>query len=174
MRMATRPRRDARMPAGILTRPARRFYLVATLAYAALGLVFTAVAVAAQTNNPIVPLPGDSTKVPTGSDDASVKAYYDYLNARHLDGLSETYGFDWNTFLTIYGLILIFLVATFFFVYAWHARRAKGDMYPVEVYNGYITERGGGVDAFNWALYAVFLTYMVYYTVISVLYGQYY
>ena len=53
-------------------------------------------------------------------------------------------------------------------------RRHQGDLYPVEVYNAYITERGGPIDSFNWATYAILLTYMAYYTVINLIFGQYY
>jgi hypothetical protein len=66
------------------------------------------------------------------------------------------------------------LISLYFFAFAWYARRRSGDLYPVEVFNGIITERNGPVDPFNYAVWAILGIYIVYYTVIQVLYGQLY
>jgi hypothetical protein len=153
----------------------RRIYVITVIAYLLVGVLLTIPAYATETtSNPIVPIPGPAVSVPTGSDDVSVLAYYDYLNLRHANSLRETYIYDWQTFLVTYGVIAAVLVFFYFFVFAWHARRRQADLYPVEVYNGFLTERGGPVDPFNYAAWAILGIYMVYYTVIQLMYGQLY
>lgn len=152
-----------------------RLYVLGAVIYVLLGFVLIAGAYArGQEVNPMIPVPSEYTEVPTGSDDASVKAYYDYLNYRHLDQLGQTHTLDPLVITTIYGILGGILVIFYFFVLAWHARRPKGDLYPVEVFNGYVSERGGPIDSFNWAVYAILIAYMVYYTAVSLIFGQYY
>ena len=153
----------------------RRIYVITVITYVLLGLLLTIPAYATEnTANPIVPIPGPSVSVPTGSDDVSVLAYYDYLNLRHANSLKETYNYDWQTFLVTYGLIAAVLIAFYFFVFAWYARRRRSDLYPVEVYNGFITERGGPVEPFNYAAWSILGIYMIYYVAIQLTYGQLY
>jgi hypothetical protein len=153
----------------------RRVYAGGVLVYLILGALLAVPAYATEnTLSPLVPVPGSSRNVPTGSDDASVLAYYDYLNLRHANSLKETYLYDWQGFLVTYALIAAALISLYFFAFAWYARRRAGDLYPVEVYNGFLTERNGPVDAFNYAVWAILGIYMVYYTVIQLLYGQLY
>jgi len=113
-------------------------------------------------------------RVPTGNDDNAVNAYYDYLMLRNLRSLGETWVHPNPLVLGWVYLWLAFLLGIFYFLmFAWYARRTRGDLYPVEVYN-VISERGGPVDPFNWALYAVLLSYMLYYSVQDILFGQFY
>ncbi len=159
-----------RRPRGIV-----RFYLAGVVLYLVLGAILAVPAAATEnTFNPIVPVPVSVSGVPTGSDDASVQAYYDYLNLVHANSLKETYHFSWGNFFITYALIAAVLIALYFFAFAWYARRRAGDLYPVEVYNGFITERGGPVDAFNYAAWAILGIYMVWYLVIQLIYGQIY
>ena len=154
-----------------------RLLLTTVLLYGLLGGLLVYQAYAQQTLSFVYPVVGKTVdvKVPTGSDDATVKKFYDYLTLRHVGTLEETYGFNWYYFGTMYLVIGTGLVVLFFLTYAWYARvRHQGDLYPVEVYNAYITERGGPVDNFNWAVYAILLIYMAYYTVINLVLGQYY
>lgn len=152
-----------------------RLYILAAALYVLLGFVLIAHAYArGQEINPMIPVPSQYTDVPTGSDDAAVQAYYDYLNYRHLENLEQTYTWSPLTLTTAYGILGGILVIFYFLVLAWHARRSRGDLYPVEVFNGYLSERGGPVDAFNWAVYAILLGFMIYYTVVNVIFGQYY
>lgn len=152
-----------------------RLYLLAAALYVLLGFVLIGTALARGLEvNPMIPVPSRFAEVPSGSDDASVQAYYDYLNYRHLDYLSETLTVDWLTITTVYGILAGILVIFYFLAMAWGARRSKADLYPVESFNGYISERGGPIDPFNLALYAILVCYMVYYTVVSLIYGQYY
>ncbi|HEY5527821.1 MAG TPA: hypothetical protein VIL51_00015 [Thermoleophilia bacterium] len=157
------------------SRVVRRIYIIGVVFYLLLGVILAVPAYATENSlNPIAPVPGSSFNVPTGSDDASVLAYYDYLNLQHSNSLKETYLYDWQDFLVTYALIAAALIALYFFAFAWYARRSSGDLYPVEVFNGFITERGGPVDPFNWAAWSILGIYMVYYTVIQVIYGQLY
>lgn len=157
-----------------------RMLVVSVVLYALLGglLVFQAhQAFGQETLSSVYPTRGKvlDMKVPTGSDDKSVQSFYDYLTLRHVGTLEETYGFNWYYFNTMYLVIGTGLIVFYFLTFSWYAHvRKQGDLYPVEVYNAYITERGGPVDPFNWAVYTILLTYMAYYTVINLTLGQYY
>jgi hypothetical protein len=152
-----------------------RFYLAGAAIYLLLGALLAVPAYATEnTLNPIAPVPAHTTKVPTGSDDASVRAYYDYLNLEHASTLKETYHFNWQNFMVVYALIAAALVSLYFFAFAWYAKRRSGDLYPVEVYNGLLTERAGPIDAFNYAVWAILGIYMVWYLVLQLIYGQIY
>lgn len=153
------------------------FLIVTTVLYGLLGGLLVYQAYAQQTLSTVYPVPGKIIKggVPTGNDDATVKRYYEYLTLRHVGTVTETYDYDWYYTGTMYLVIGTGLIVFYFLTFAWYARtRHQGDLYPVEVYNAYITERGGPVDSFNWAVYAILGIYMVYYTVINLVLGQYY
>lgn len=152
-----------------------RFYLFGVAIYLLLGALLAVPAYATEnTLNPLVPVPGHTTNVPTGSDDASVKAYYDYLNLEHASSLKETYHFNWQNFFVTYAVIAAALISLYFFAFAWYSRRRSGDLYPVEVFNGLLTERAGPIDAFNYAVWGILGIYMVWYIVIQLIYGQIY
>ncbi len=154
-----------------------RVFLITVVLYGLLGVVLVYQAYAQQTLSSVYPVPGTvlSVPIPTGNDDKTVNAYYDYLALRHVGTLNETYHIDVYYIGTMYLVIGTGLIVFYFLTFAWYARtRRQGDLYPVEVYNAYITERGGPVDSFNWATYAILLIYMTYYTVINLVLGQYY
>jgi hypothetical protein len=149
--------------------------VTATL-YALFGGALVYRAYAQQTYSWVIPtLNKPHLTVPTGSDDQSVKAFFDYNTLRHAASLEETYFVSPYYLGTMYLLIGVILIVSYALTFAWFARlRTRGDLYPVEVYNGYLTERGGPVDVFNWVTYVVLLSYMVTYTVINLIGGQYY
>lgn len=151
-------------------------FAITAVLYVLLGVALSIQAFAQQRLNPVFSEVGNPTTrpVPTGSDDASVKAFYHYLDLRHLAVERETYVGDPETAATYYGLIGVAIIIFYYFTFAWYARLKSGDLYPVEVYNGYIPERGGPVDRFNWATYTILVAYMVYYTVVNILFGQMY
>lgn len=154
-----------------------RIVAVTVVLYVLLGAVLVYQAYAQQTLSSVYPVPGKqlNMKIPTGSDDATVLRYYDYLALRHVGTLQETYQVNWYYQGTVYLVIGTALIVFYFLTFSWYARtRHQGDLYPVEVYNAYITERGGPIDSFNWATYAILLSYMVYYTVINLMFAQYY
>jgi hypothetical protein len=114
------------------------------------------------------------TSVPSGSSDSQVQAYYNYLHNWNLAGLKETYLFSPAMLTWIYMGIGMLLIIFIYMTNAWYARHRQGDLYPVEVYNGYITERGGKVDYFNWAVYIILGSFMLYYATTNLIYGQIY
>ena len=152
-----------------------RFYVVGVVLYLLLGAILAYPAYATEnTLNPLVPVPASTMRVPTGSDDASVLAYYDYLNLQHANSLKETYHYNWQNFMVTYAVITAALISLYFFAFAWYGKRRSGDLYPVEVFNGFLTERNGPVDVFNYAVWAILGIYLVFYTVIQIIYGQIY
>jgi hypothetical protein len=165
---ATRTRRVARYLAALM--------IGTTVMYALLGGFVIYQAYAQQTYSWVLPtLNKPFLKVPTGADDKAVSAFFDYNQLRHLASLQETYFVDPYYLGTMYLIIGVILVTFYALSLSWFSRqRRKGDLYPVEVYNGYITERSGPVDWMNWLLYAVLLCYMVTYTVVNLIGGQYY
>ncbi len=156
-----------------LQRRLRRFYAVTAILYALLGLLFIQRAMA-QTRVPVSVYTNDIEPVPTGNDDETVMRYYDYLYLRHLRNFQETYFTNPLLLSWVYGVLGAGLLVIYAFTFGWYSRRLHHDLYPVEVYNGYIAERGGPVDPFNWAVYGVLLAYMAYYTVTCVVFGQQY
>lgn len=153
---------------------ARRLYVMSVCAYGLLAAVFTAIAYS-QPRSTTVPLPSQSfLRPPSGSGDAVVQRYFEYLHLQNLGNIGQTFGQNWIGLSDALAFGAAFLIALYFFVFAWFARRRAGDLYPVEVYNGYITERNGGVDPFNWAVYAVIVIYAVFYIAMSLRYGQIY
>jgi hypothetical protein len=162
-----------------VTRLVVAFMVASAALYAAFGGFLIYRAYAQQTYSWVLPTPNQpqppQVSVPTGSDDKSVNAFFEYNQLRHLNSLRETYFIDPYYLGTMYLVIGVILLISYVLTFSWFARlRAQGDLYPVEVYNAYLTERGGPVDKLNWVAYAVLLSYMVTYTVINLIGGQYY
>lgn len=154
------------------------FLVTTAVMYAALGGLLIYSAWAQQTQSFAVPAPTRQPvqgPVPTGSDDKAVDGFFAYNNLRHVSTLQETYIIDpyyWGTLYLITGVVLIVLYTL---TISWYTRqRRRADLYPVEVYNGLISERNGPVDALNYSIWAILLIYMVYYTVANLMFGQYY
>lgn len=151
-----------------------RLYAAAGLAYVLAGVVLigqavaqTRVPVSIQTTPVVVP-------VPQGNDDEAVQAYYDYLDLRDLQKFQETYFTNPLYLSWVYGSIGIALLLFYLLATMWYARSKGGDLYPVEVYAGYITERGGPLTTFDYVAYAVLVSYAAYYTVVNLRWGQFY
>jgi hypothetical protein len=144
--------------------------------YAVFGGVIVYRAYAQQTYSWVIPtLNKPYLTVPTGADDKSVNAFFDYNQLRHIASLQETYFVDPYYLGTMYLVIGAVLIIFYALALSWFARlRSRGDLYPVEVYNGYITERSGPVDVLNWVVYAILLCYMLTYTAVNLIGGQYY
>jgi hypothetical protein len=154
----------------------RWLYVFVTLGYLLLGLILVAPAIATtqHTINQVAPIPTISSQVPTGNDDATVEKYYDYLNLQNLSTLSEQYLFNWQFFTITYLLAAAFIFVFYVFILAWYSRLRRLDLYPVEVFNGVITERSGPVDPLSWGTFSIAGIYCVYYIVIHLIYGQLY
>lgn len=158
----------------------KRYLSTAYAVLAALYFLMGLVLIIAEQLRPRIPYftawPNSSqmTSVPSGSSDVDVQNYYNYLHNWNLSGLKETYSFSPALLTWIYLGIGMLLVIFIFLTNAWYARHLRGDLYPIEVYNGYITERGGKVDYFNWAVYAILGSFMLYYAATNLIYGQIY
>jgi hypothetical protein len=150
--------------------------IATTILYVISGGLLIGAAYAQQTRSSIFPAPNKPImKVPTGSGDAAVKAFFDYDNLRHVSSLEETYIVNPSDTPTMFLVAGVALIMFYVLAFSWSSDvHAKSDLYPVEVYNGYMAERGGPIGVFVWAGWAVALTYMTYYTVINLMYGQYY
>jgi hypothetical protein len=153
------------------------FFVATAVLYAVMGGLLVYSAYAQETRSSIFPTPNQpvAMKVPTGSDDAAAKAFFRYNDLREVGTMQEQYFIDpylWGTMYLVIGGVLIVL---YFLTFAWYSRVRRGpDLYPVEVYNAYIAERSGPIDVLNWVVWSVLLSYMVYYTVINLMFGQYY
>lgn len=154
----------------------KRLYVATVVAYVVLGFAFAGVAHAqlerigpSFTTHPV-------TKVPTGSSDATVEAYYNYLQLRHLQQQTETYGVNDVDLVIIYGILGGVLLIFSCLIWVWHMRQKRKlpGLYPVEVYNGYIAERGAPVDIYVWSNYAVMLAFMGFYIWWNLIFGQWY
>ncbi len=157
-------------PAGTSRRLLNAVLLTAII-YALLGFM---VAWQAYAQTKSVKETGTVQTVPSGNDEQSVQAYYDYLNESNLLAKHETFVIDWPAIGWTYGMLGALLIVSYFFIFAWYARLRSHDLYPVESYNGYITERGGPVDPFNYASYIVLGSFMTYYAYTQILFGQLY
>lgn len=154
----------------------RWLYVGVTLGYLLIGLIIVGPALATQqqTINPLAPIPSQSSAVPTGNDDATVQQYYDYLELQNLATMREQYLFDWQNFSITYLETAAFILVFYVFVLAWYSKLRKLDLYPVEVFNGVITERSGPVDPLSWGTFSIVGVYCIYYIVIHLIYGQLY
>jgi len=159
-------------------RRAQIIYLCLMLAYAVMGLLIVSIAYAQNNESsasPIFPVPAETTvHPPSGSSDAVVDRYYRYLDIQNYAHLTETYHLDVRGLLEFYGVAAMVIFILYFFVFIWYVRRKVDDLYPAEVYNGYISERGGPIDAFNWWSWAVMTVYAIAYIAVTMVYGQLY
>jgi hypothetical protein len=157
-------------------RTAKRFFVIAAVGYVVLGVFFVAHTYALGTYERLGPTIQTSpvTKVPTGSSDATVRAYYDYLQLRHLQQQTETYGINPVDMIITYGSLGAVLLITSALAFMWYAKDKRSGLYPVEVYNGYIAEGAGGLDLFTLSNYAVMLAFIVFYIWWNLTFGQWY
>ncbi len=139
-------------------------------------IIASAWADAVSMTNVIFPTPPIAhLRPPSGANDSVVEQYYDYQQKQAYSNFPEKYHFEINTVLVIYGILAINIAGLYVFVYAWYtARLRKNDLYPIEVYNGYITERGSPFDYFNYYVWTVMGVYCVVYIVLSLVYAQLY
>jgi hypothetical protein len=153
----------------------RRLYVVTVAVYVALGFFFVAQTYAQQErlNGPITTHPV-TAKVPTGSDDKTVEAYYQYLDLRHLQQQTQAYQVNPQTLIITYGVLGGTILVVFTLTWMWYSKRRtdSAGLYPVEVYNGYISERNGPVDVYTYANYAAMLAFSAFYIWWNIAFGQ--
>jgi hypothetical protein len=127
--------------------------------------------------------------VPSGSSTEVENAYYQYLwhNLLHGGGyqqVSVQSEFS-NLFLVLTWTLIIALLGYILTNSTYYQQNKRGaatdpngpeiqDLYPVESYNGIITERNGGVDTFNWVLYALMTVWTLGLMFFAILNGQIY
>ena len=158
----------------MMPRWVRRFYIYSVIAYIALGFVFVGQAYATweRMGGPITVHP--VVKVPTGNDDKTVDAYYAYLQLRHLQQQTVTFNVQATPLLITYGTLGATLFVLYTMVFMWYSKRRSDSagLYPVEVYNGYIAERGGPVELFTYANYALMVAFSAWYVWWNIAFGQ--
>jgi hypothetical protein len=157
----------------------RRAYALALIVYIALGFVFIGRSYALDGGERVgdVVTTHPVTKVPTGSDDATVERYYDYLQLRHLQQQTETFSVNGVTLTITYGVLGAIIVIFSGLGWMWYAKsggKSQAGLYPVEVYNGYIAERGGPIEFFTWSNYVAMLAFVAFYVWWNLVFGQWY
>ena len=113
--------------------------------------------------------------------------YWTYLFWTYLHAVRQpNVSFEWYTEVQEWAWVLVIAGGYFLgtiFTYRNHNRRGAAtdprgpqvqDLYPVESYNGYVTERNGGVDMFNYALIAAVVIYTAIVIVGNVINAQVY
>lgn len=150
--------------------------LIAVYLLSGVIVVAKAWADAQSSEEPIFPVPGIVyVKPPTGASDSVVQQYYDYLQKMTYATLPEQYHLDVNSLLIMYAVLGINIGGIYVFVIGWYySRLRKNDLYPVEVYNGFIAERAGPVDILNYYLWTLMGLYIVVYIVINLIFAQLY
>ena len=74
-----------------------------------------------------------------------------------------------------WALFVVVLAGLFLAFTRWQGRtRAHHEPYPVETYDGYISEGNGPVGGFLWVFFAVVVGWLVYVTFQSLAHGQIY
>lgn len=115
-----------------------------------------------------------SSEVPTGSDEATVSDYYDYLYEHYLRQIDQTFDLEPITLLW-WGFWLALLVGGVGAAVWWQrSTRATSEPYPVESYNGYITEGNGPVGGFLTVFFIGVVIWLLAITVAHLVQGQIY
>ena len=112
--------------------------------------------------------------VPTGRDGPTVRAYFDYLYNVYLNRITQQFTIQWATFYwTVFWIAL--MIGSFFAATWWHKRvRAEREPYPVETYDGYISEANGPVGPFLKLFFIGMFLWAVGLTILHLIYGQIY
>lgn len=111
--------------------------------------------------------------VPSGDTPEAVQAYYQYLLAHYINPASQNIATNW----LVVGVVLgwVALISALFFIYFRRARNEKPSrLYPVETYNGYISESNAGVGVFLYIFFALVVLWLLYVTVSNLTQGQLY
>lgn len=112
--------------------------------------------------------------VPTGDTEETVRQYYNYLYHYWLDRITQNYYIHWDTLAWV--VLWLFVLAAGFYAYSrWqrYTHDAK-EPYPVESYNGYISETNGGVGLFLTLFFIGMVVWLVVMTILILRNGQLY
>jgi hypothetical protein len=112
--------------------------------------------------------------VPSGSDGETVREYYDYLYSHYISEMGQTFRFD-AAGLLWWGFWVVILVAGIYLATRLQrSTRAPSEPYPVESYNGYITEANGPAGPFLLISIAGVVLWLIIITVYHLVQGQIY
>jgi hypothetical protein len=115
-----------------------------------------------------------SDHVPSGSSREAVAEYFRYLYAQHVGEPVQQVGINW-TLLAWWAFWVLVLVVVLYAFTTWQQRtRASQELYPVETYDGYISDGNGPVGRFLLLFFAIVAGWLIYTTVRSLTYGQIY
>jgi hypothetical protein len=108
--------------------------------------------------------------VPTGNTSQVVEQYYDYLYSHYLAQITQTYSIHWDVLAWI--LFWVVLLAGLFYAYTRYQRYTHfaREPYPLESYNGYVSETNGPVGTFL----AIFMTVIVVWLLLTTIYNRTY
>jgi hypothetical protein len=112
--------------------------------------------------------------VPTGNDGAAVSEYYDYLYNHYVSEINQTYQVNPTTLLW-WGVFVVILVGSIYLATRLQrATRSRREPYPVESYNGYITEANGPTGPFLMIVFAGIVVWLLLITIFHLVQGQIY
>jgi hypothetical protein len=112
--------------------------------------------------------------VPTGSDGEAVSEYYDYLYNHYVTEINQTYRVNVTTLLW-WGFFVVILVGSIYLATRLQrATRSRGEPYPVESYNGYITETNGPTGPFLMIVFGGIVVWLLGITIFHLVQGQIY
>ena len=111
--------------------------------------------------------------VPSGDTPEAVQAYYQYLLAQYISPVSQNIATNWLLVGVTLGWVAI--VVGLVFIYFRRVRSEKpGKLYPVETYNGYISESNAGTGLFLYIFFALVVLWLLYVTISNLTHGQLY
>ena len=115
-----------------------------------------------------------NTQVPTGDTGDIVRQYFNYLYTYWLNRISQNYYIHWDTLAWV-GLWIVVLAGGFYIYTRWQRyTHMSKEPYPVESYNGYISETNGPVGPFLTLFFIGMFVWLVVMTVLNLLNGQIY
>lgn len=111
--------------------------------------------------------------VPTGDTPEIVQAYYEYLLAHYINPTFQNTGTNWFIVGVVLGWVAI--IVGIVFIYFRRSRSEKPSrLYPVETYNGYISESNAGTGIFLYIFFALVVLWLLYITISNLTQGQLY
>ena len=111
--------------------------------------------------------------VPTGDTPEQVRANYEYLLAHYINPTAQNIGTNWYMVGVTLGWVAI--TAGVIFIYFRRVRSEKpSKLYPVETYNGYISESNAGTGIFLYVFFALVVLWLLWVTISNLTQGQLY
>src|SRR5581483_4228461 len=112
-------------------------------------------------------------EVPTGNTPEIVQQYYQYLLDHYINPVTQNV--TPNYFLEGVTLGWVLIITGLIFIYFRRVRNEKpGKLYPVETYNGYISESNGGVGVFLLVFFGLVVVWVLWITISNLTQGQLY